>query len=66
MLAQTLQRLESDGFVDRVAKQTVPPHVEYSLTPLGKQAADQVKALADWIETSMPEINAARERRCTE
>ncbi|UIJ84053.1 helix-turn-helix transcriptional regulator (plasmid) [Rhizobium leguminosarum] len=63
MLAQTLQRLESDGFVDRVARQTVPPHVEYSLTPLGRQAAEQVKALADWIEISMPEINKARERR---
>ncbi|WP_421668954.1 winged helix-turn-helix transcriptional regulator [Rhizobium laguerreae] len=41
MLAQTLQRLEGDGLVDRVARQTVPPHVEYSLTALRRQAAEK-------------------------
>src|SRR5436190_19768640 len=39
MLAQTLQWLEGDGLVDRVAYQVVPPHVEYSLPPLGRAAA---------------------------
>lgn len=56
MLAQTLQWLERDGLVDRVAYQTVPPHVEYSLTPLGREAAERVRMLADWIETSLPRI----------
>ena len=28
----------------------VPPHVEYSLTPLGREAAKRVRGLADWIE----------------
>lgn len=56
MLAQTLQWLEGDGLVDRVAHQVVPPHVEYSLTPLGREAAARVRALADWIETSLPRI----------
>src|SRR5215207_3118685 len=56
MLAQTLQWLEGDGLVDRVAYQVVPPHVEYSLTPLGREAAEKVRALADWIETSLPRI----------
>jgi DNA-binding HxlR family transcriptional regulator len=54
MLAQTLQWLEGDGLVDRVAFEVVPPHVEYSLTPLGREAAERVRALADWIETSIP------------
>jgi DNA-binding HxlR family transcriptional regulator len=54
MLAQTLQWLEADGLVDRVAYDVVPPHVEYSLTPLGQQAAEKVRDLADWIETSLP------------
>src|SRR3569623_256698 len=36
MLAQTLHQLEADGMVSRVAYQVVPPHVEYSLTPLGR------------------------------
>ena len=56
MLAQTLQWLEGDGLVDRVSYPVVPPHVEYSLTPLGAEAASRVRALADWIETSLPEI----------
>lgn len=60
MLAQTLQWLESDGLVDRVALEVVPPHVEYSLTPLGRQAARKVGGLADWIEVNLPQILAAR------
>lgn len=56
MLAQTLQNLEKDGMVARVAYEVVPPHVEYSLTPLGREAAEKVRVLADWIETSMPRI----------
>jgi DNA-binding HxlR family transcriptional regulator len=61
MLAQTLQWLEGDGLVDRVAYPVVPPHVEYSLSPLGVEAASRVRALADWIETSLPEIAASWE-----
>ena len=56
MLAQTLQWLEGDGLVDRIAYEVVPPHVEYSLTPLGREAAEKVRALADWIEVSLPRI----------
>lgn len=56
MLAQTLQWLEADGLVKRVAYEVVPPHVEYSLTPLGQQAAEKVRALADWVELSFPAI----------
>jgi DNA-binding HxlR family transcriptional regulator len=56
MLAQTLQWLEGDGLVDRVAYEVVPPHVEYSLTPLGREAAERVRELADWIEASLPSI----------
>ena len=56
MLAQTLQWLERDGLVDRVSYPVVPPHVEYSLSPLGVEAASRVRALADWIETSLPAI----------
>ena len=53
MLAQTLQWLESDGLVARRSFPVVPPHVEYSLTPLGEEAAAKVAALADWIETNL-------------
>ena len=63
MLAQTLQWLEGDGLVDRVAYEVVPPHVEYSLTALGREAAERVRALADWIETSLPRIAEAWKER---
>jgi DNA-binding HxlR family transcriptional regulator len=63
MLAQTLQWLEGDGLVKRVAFNVVPPHVEYSLTPLGRAAAQKVRALADWIETSLPRIARAWDER---
>lgn len=57
MLAQTLQGLEADGFVARRAYPVVPPHVEYSLTPLGAEVADKVRVLADWIEINLPRIS---------
>lgn len=63
MLAQSLQALEQDGFVNRVSRPVVPPHVEYSLTPLGEQISDRVAALADWIELNLPEVLATREER---
>lgn len=63
MLAQTLQRLEEDGFISRHALPVVPPHVEYSLTPLGCEVADCVEQLADWIELNIHRILAARKAR---
>jgi len=63
MLAQTLQYLEKDGFIDRVSHPVVPPHVEYSLTPLGKEIGLQVGSLADWIEINMPKIAKAQQKR---
>ena len=63
MLSQTLQWLEGDGLVVRKAYQIVPPHVEYTLTPLGHQAAEKVRDLADWIEISFPQIARYWEER---
>lgn len=60
MLSQTLKWLEADGFVQRTSYATVPPHVDYRLTPLGRQVGKRVGALADWIETSLPSIMDAR------
>ena len=63
MLAQTLQWLEQDGFINRVAYPVVPPHVEYSLTPLGEEVSEKVAALADWIELNLPAVLARRDER---
>jgi DNA-binding HxlR family transcriptional regulator len=56
MLAQTLQCLEKDGFVKRVSLPVVPPHVEYTLTPMGEEVGHKVESLADWIEDNLPRI----------
>ncbi|MGX8883814.1 winged helix-turn-helix transcriptional regulator [Methylovorus sp. SPW-M1] len=61
MLAQTLQWLEQDGFVLRTSYPVVPPHVEYSLTPLGQEVGLRVEALADWIQEKLPNILAAQQ-----
>lgn len=66
MLALTLRRLEADGFVYRESLPVVPPHVEYSLTPLGREAAERIKGLFDWIETNLPRVMEAREKAETE
>ena len=60
MLAQTLQWLESDGPVLRQSYPVVPPHVEYSLTALGQEAAEKVELLANWIEGNLPQLMAAQ------
>lgn len=57
MLAQTLQQLEGDGLVLRQSYPVVPPHVEYSLTEIGQEAAVLVEALAEWVEGRMPALN---------
>ena len=62
MLTQTLQTLERDGLVHRDAKPVIPPRVDYSLTDLGREAAQQVRGLASWTQERMGEVLEARER----
>jgi len=68
MLAQTLRALEGDGFVLRESAGTVPPRVDYSLTPLGRELADLLVPLVQWIgdnvertaQTLSPQLRDAR------
>ncbi|WP_314174778.1 winged helix-turn-helix transcriptional regulator [Streptomyces winkii] len=60
MLTQTLQTLERDGLVHRDAKPVIPPRVDYSLTELGREAAEQVRSLAMWTEKRMESVQEAR------
>ncbi len=56
MLSQTLQALEADGFVLRIAHPVIPPHVEYQLTDSGVEVARRVSELTDWIELNIGDI----------
>jgi len=61
MLTQTLRGLERDGLVSRYVYATVPPRVDYSLTPLGISLADPIAIIRSWAYKHMDEIGAARE-----
>ncbi|WP_072432251.1 MULTISPECIES: helix-turn-helix domain-containing protein [unclassified Pseudomonas] len=63
MLSQTLQELEADGLVNRKSLPVVPPHVEYRLTPLGREAAEHLEVMVNWIEEKIPQIMAVRRGR---
>jgi DNA-binding HxlR family transcriptional regulator len=56
MLSQTLQALERDGMVTRDVVTTIPPRVEYTLTPLGEGVAERLRSLADLLEASVAEV----------
>lgn len=58
VLTQTLRRLEDAGLVDRTVYPAVPPHVEYSLTELGRSAAVPLGMLRSWVEDNID--NAVR------
>ena len=62
MLAQSLHALERDGFVARAVHSTIPPRVEYDLTPIGLTVTAKLTELVDCLEASMPEILSAQER----
>ncbi|POX55195.1 transcriptional regulator [Streptomyces sp. Ru71] len=62
MLSQTLHALERDGLVHREAQPTNPPRVDYELTPLGREVAGRLLSLIRFVEGSMDDVLAARER----
>ncbi|MFF8725622.1 winged helix-turn-helix transcriptional regulator [Streptomyces sp. NPDC015171] len=61
MLAQTLQTLERDGLVHRDAKPVIPPRVDYSLTGLGREAAERIRGLSQWTHDRLGAVERARE-----
>jgi DNA-binding HxlR family transcriptional regulator len=46
MLTQELRQLVSDGLLLRTDYREVPPRVDYSLTPLGREVIPLIEALA--------------------
>ncbi|GAA1712462.1 helix-turn-helix domain-containing protein [Kribbella yunnanensis] len=62
MLATTLRSLEREGYISRTVHPTQPPSVEYALTPLGREMAEPVRALGNWVLANLPRIEDARHR----
>jgi DNA-binding HxlR family transcriptional regulator len=61
MLTQTLRALERDGIVHRRVYATIPPKVEYSLTPLGESLGGAIATVRNWSYAHMDEIDGARQ-----
>ena len=62
MLTLTLRQLERDGLVSRTVHATVPPRVDYALTPLGESVLEPLTALMCWAQQHGTDIAEARRR----
>lgn len=60
MLAQTLRRLEQDGLVSREVFASVPPRVDYTLTPLGHSLLLPLGSMIQWALDNHDAVRAAR------
>ncbi|CAO5191769.1 Transcriptional regulator, HxlR family [Frankia sp. AiPs1] len=61
MLTSTVRGLERDGFVNRTVHATVPPRVDYVLTPLGEKLLDNASGLMAWLLAHADEIQEAQQ-----
>jgi DNA-binding HxlR family transcriptional regulator len=62
MLAQTLRDLERDGLVIRRQYPSVPPRVDYTLTPGGMEVAQRVNSLIGWLQDHVHELVTAQKQ----
>ena len=62
MLTLTLRQLERDGLVSRTVHATVPPRVDYALTPMGESVLEPILALMQWAAEHGTDVAAARAR----
>ncbi|WP_291181580.1 helix-turn-helix domain-containing protein [Hyphomicrobium sp.] len=62
MLTQTLRDLQRDGLVSRHVFPTLPPSVEYRVTPLGASLLEPLAGLIRWADAHHAEIRRAREQ----
>jgi DNA-binding HxlR family transcriptional regulator len=60
MLTVTLRGLERDGLLTRTVHPTVPPRVDYALTPMGRTLLDTARTLLEWADQHLADIDAAR------
>lgn len=61
MLTRTLRQLERDGLIYRQDFREVPPRVEYSITPLGKDLLVLMIPMWTWVVQHAEEFRLCRE-----
>ena len=62
MLTQTLREMEESGFLSRHVQGTIPPAVEYRLTPLGERFVEPVEMLYGWGRDNADALDALGSR----
>ena len=62
MLTLNLRKLERDGLLVRTVYPTVPPKVEYRLTPIARELGGSFATLTAWAERHRHAIAAARRK----
>lgn len=62
VLSGRLRQLERDGLIERTYHAEMPPRVEYETTALARSLTPVFDILADWSESHIDEVTAARHR----
>jgi DNA-binding HxlR family transcriptional regulator len=60
VLTQKLRELERDGILTRKIYPTIPPRVDYSITPLGHTLIELVDAIRVWAESHIEAVLEAQ------
>ena len=59
-IASTLNHLESEGLVERTSYESMPPCVEYSLTPLTRNFLREISYIVEWGQLCISRFLVAR------
>jgi DNA-binding HxlR family transcriptional regulator len=60
MLTKTVRQMESDGLVKRTVHPVVPPHVDYTLTDLGRSLGEAFCGVWVWAERHFDDVEKSR------
>jgi DNA-binding HxlR family transcriptional regulator len=60
MLSLTLRGLERDGLVKRTVTPSIPPRVDYELTPMGVTLTEPLKSVASWAIANRDYVESSR------
>lgn len=63
VLTRQLRDLEADGLASRLVHPEIPPRVEYSLTPLGRELLPILNQLHDWATRNADKLLTRRDAR---